>query len=118
MKLLMAQLNPTIGDLNGNTERILASLDMAREYGAEIVLFPEMAICGYPPEDLVWHKSFIDAMEAKLEVIAKASKGLFVTVGLVRKNRGQGEKALLNSAAIIEDGEVIGFQDKWLLPTY
>ncbi len=118
MRVLIAQLNPTIGDLEGNTRKVIETLDRARSKGVDIVLFPELTICGYPPEDLVLHSSFIDAMEKCLERVIHASYGLVVLVGLVRRNLHSGGKPLLNSAAIIEDGKLLGFQDKMLLPTY
>lgn len=118
MKLIMAQLNPTIGDLKGNTIKILETLDRARAEGGDLVVFPELSICGYPPEDLLYHDAFLDAMEEKLEEIVKASKGLMIFVGCARRNLGSGDKPLLNSAAVIHDGVLLGFQDKWLLPTY
>ncbi|MCB1084221.1 MAG: NAD+ synthase, partial [Simkania sp.] len=118
MKILVAQLNPTVGDLDKNTQKILDAMDHGRKVGAEIVLCPELSICGYPPEDLVYHRSFIDSMELHLERIAKASKGITVLVGLARRAVLEGEKHLHNSAAIISNGHILGFQDKWLLPTY
>ncbi|MCI5051988.1 MAG: NAD+ synthase [Simkaniaceae bacterium] len=118
MRILMAQLNPIIGDLDGNTRKIIETLDIARERRTQIVLFPELTICGYPPEDLVFHESFIDSIEQHLEQIIKASSGLGVFVGLPRRNFDKGEKHLLNSAAVIYDGNLLGFQDKWLLPNY
>jgi NAD+ synthase (glutamine-hydrolysing) len=118
MKILIAQRNPIIGDLDGNTAKILESMDHARKKKADIVLFGELMLCGYPPEDLVFHRSFIDSMMLHLERIVKASKGLTVIVGVIRRNLGEGEKHLLNSAAVIHDGHLLGFQDKWLLPTY
>lgn len=118
MRILVAQLNPIIGDLDGNTRKIIQTLDIARQKNTEVVLFPELTICGYPPEDLVLHPSFIDSMEQHLEQIIKQSQGLTVIVGLARRNCLKGEKPLFNSAAIIHDGELLGFQDKWLLPNY
>lgn len=118
MKILVAQRNPTVGDLDGNTRKVLESIEHARQRQADLVLFSELTICGYPPEDLVFHRTFIESMELHLERIVKASKGLAVMVGLVRRNTKEGEKHLLNSAAIIQDGKLLGFQDKWLLPTY
>ena len=118
MKILVAQRNPIIGDLDGNTAKILESMDHARKKRADIVLFGELMLCGYPPEDLVFHRSFIDSMMLHLERIVKASKGLTVIVGVIRRNLEEGEKHLLNSAAVIHDGHLLGFQDKWLLPTY
>jgi len=118
MRILVAQLNLIIGDLEGNTQKIIETLDRARTKEVDIVLFPELTISGYPPEDLLLHSSFLDSMEQYLEKIIRASSRLFVVVGVVRRNTGRGEKPLLNSAAVIEDGKLLGFQDKWLLPTY
>jgi NAD+ synthase (glutamine-hydrolysing) len=114
MKVLIAQLDPTIGDFDGNAKKILKVL----EEKADIILFPEMAICGYPPEDLVLHQDFVLASEKALEKIVAKSQGKMVVVGLVRRNLTKGEKPLFNSAAILQDGKVVGFYDKALLPTY
>ena len=118
MRVLIAQIDPTIGDFTGNAKKILDSLSKAREQRVDIVLFPETVICGYPPEDLVLHQNFVLACEKTLEEIAKKTTGLMVVVGLVRRNLAKSEKSLLNSAAILQDGHVVGFQDKTLLPTY
>ncbi len=118
MKVLMSQLNPTIGDIAGNTKKIIECLSSARDQGIDVVLFPELAICGYPPQDLLLRKGFVAAIKGALDQIIQASSGLFVVVGVIRKNPQPGEKPLLNSAAVIENGRLIGFQDKWLLPTY
>ncbi|MCP5492856.1 MAG: NAD+ synthase [Chlamydiales bacterium] len=118
MKVHLSQLNPVIGDLDGNTQKILNAIAKSRDEKADIVLFPELSICGYPPQDLVYHPAFIDAMEKHLQTIVQASKGLMVVVGLVRPNLGPGENGLSNSAAIAIDGKLIGFHDKWLLPNY
>ncbi len=118
MKILVAQRNPIVGDIDGNTAKILESMDQARQKGVDLVMFGELMLCGYPPEDLVYHNTFIDSMELHLERIMKASKGITAIVGLIRRNFEEGEKNLLNSAAVIHDGHLLGFQDKWLLPTY
>ncbi len=118
MKILVAQRNPIVGDIDGNTAKILESMDQAREKGVDLVMFGELMLCGYPPEDLVYHSTFIDSMELHLERIVKASKGITAIVGLIRRNIEEGEKHLLNSAAVVQDGHLLGFQDKWLLPTY
>ncbi|NGX50773.1 MAG: Glutamine-dependent NAD(+) synthetase [Chlamydiae bacterium] len=118
MKILIAQLNPIVGDIDGNTAKILEGIDHAREKGADLVIFPELSLCGYPPEDLVFHRSFIESMELHLERIINGSKGMSVVVGLVRRNFEEGEKPLFNSAAVIHDRHLLGFQDKQLLPTY
>ncbi len=118
MRIVVAQLNPVVGDLAGNTGKILQCLENARQKQANLVVFSELTICGYPPEDFVFHHAFLESMELHLERIIRASAGLGVIVGLVRKNEGTGEKHLLNSAAIIDNQKLVGFQDKWLLPTY
>lgn len=118
LRILIAQMNPTVGDLEGNTKKIITTLDHARAQGADLVVFPEMSICGYPPEDLLLHASFIDAVEHSLERVVRASARLMVVVGLVRRNPTLVEKLLFNSAAIIQDGKLLGYEDKCLLPTY
>ena len=118
MKVLIAQRNPVVGDLDGNRDKIFESIHHGREKGADIVLFSEMMLCGYPPEDLLFHRSFIDSMMFHLEHIVKASHGITVIIGMVRRNIEGGEKGLFNSAAVIHNGHLLGFQDKWLLPTY
>ncbi len=118
MRILVAQLNPTIGDIEGNGEKILHALDRAREEKVEVVLFSELVLSGYPPEDLLLHPAYIDAQEAYLDKIVKASSGMFVAFGMARHNRTKGEKIVFNSAAIMHDGKLLGFEDKILLPTY
>lgn len=116
MRILLAQINPTVGDLPGNTAKIVQCLTLARQRAAEVVLFPEMAVCGYPPEDLLLLPSFIQSAEESLVEIISHTKGLVALVGTVRQALGQ--KSLYNTAAIISDGKLLGFQDKLLLPTY
>ena len=118
MRVLAAQINPTIGDLEGNTRKIIDALRRAREKRIEIVLFPELTICGYFPDDLLLDRSFIDAISKKLDAIRPETKGLFAVVGLPRWNPSGNEKPLFNSAAIFADGKLLGFKDKTLLPTY
>ena len=111
-------MNPTIGALEENCKKIVRMIDQARQKGARIVLFPEMCVTGYPPEDLLLLPSFIDAVTESLKTIIAASRDITVIVGCVRDNPDGGEKRLYNSAALIEDGKLIGFQDKMLLPDY
>lgn len=118
MKVLVAQLNPIVGDLDGNTVKILESIEEGKKRGVDLVLFSEMALCGYPPEDLLLHDSFLDTVELHLERIVKRCQGISAVVGLVRRNLSSGEKGLFNSAAVISEGRLLGFQDKCLLPTY
>ena len=118
MKIIAAQINPTIGALKANTNKILHAIEQGRGQGADLILFPELAICGYPPQDLLFHQTFIDEMEMCLETILKASHGLTAVVGLARRNVARIEKNLFNSLAVLHDGKLLGFQDKWLLPMY
>ena len=118
MKIVVAQINPLIGDLEGNTQKILQFIDRARASSPDIILFSELTICGYAPSDLLHHNEFIDAMQGCLTRIVKASANVTVIVGLVRFNHAKGGKPLFNSAAIVCDGQILGYYDKQLLPTY
>jgi NAD+ synthase (glutamine-hydrolysing) len=118
MRVLVAQLNPVIGAIQKNVEKIIASLKSARKKKADIVLFSELTICGYPPEDLLLHQEFLEAVEAGLQTIIPQTNGLMVVVGTIRKSDHIQEKSLFNSAAIIQDKKLVGFYDKCLLPTY
>lgn len=118
MKILLAQINPTVGDIEGNCEKILAGIEHARKKSADLVLFPELALSGYPPEDFLLMAHFAEAIEKDLQKIIRASVGISVIVGVPRFNPKGGEKHLCNAAAIIHDQKLLGFQDKSLLPTY
>lgn len=118
MKILAAQINPTVGDLNGNADLIIQSIRAGEAKGADIVLFPELSLTGYPPDDLLLLPQFIAAVAQKLEQIIAACQGITAVVGLARCNPHLLEKKLYNSAAIIQNGKLLGFADKILLPTY
>lgn len=118
MRIQATQINPTVGDIEGNVRKVLAGLERAKAHGADIVLFPEMALLGYPPEDLLLDTTLLHLLEKKLLEIAPATEGLFVAVGLPRKVPKRAEKPLYNSAAIFIDGMLVGFKDKSLLPEY
>ena len=81
MRLALAQINSVVGDLEGNRDRVLARLDEAKEAGADLVLFPELVVTGYPPEDLLLRPSFVRAAERTLGEIAVATRGLVALVG-------------------------------------
>jgi NAD+ synthase (glutamine-hydrolysing) len=118
MKILLAQLNYIVGDLKGNTEKILSTLQHARKENVDLVVFSELAICGYPPEDLLLEEGFIEAVDQCLKKIIQASEDLTVIIGMPRENpSGQG-KPFHNSAAIVQGGHLLGYYDKSLLPTY
>lgn len=118
MRVFAAQINPTIGDLEGNCRKVLSAIERAKHRKADIVLFPELTLSGYFPDDLLLDDSFIDACAAKLEEIGPATGGLFVCIGLPRRNPERKEKSLYNSVAVFSDGKLLGFKNKTLLPTY
>jgi NAD+ synthase (glutamine-hydrolysing) len=113
MRLALAQINTTVGDLDGNRERILAGLSEAKDSGADLVLFPELAITGYPPEDLLLRPSFIHAAEASLALIAREARGIVVFVGTPHFDRD-----LYNACAVCAGGEVKAIYRKRFLPNY
>lgn len=117
MRVYIAQLNPIIGDLIGNTNKILEALDDARKKNADLVVTPELAITGYPPEDFLMMPHFMQEVERQFSRIIQATSGISIILGLPRPHAGDG-KPLCNSAAIITDGKVLGYQNKALLPTY
>jgi len=118
MRIVLAQLNPIIGDIKGNLAKIIKAIDEARAIKAEIILFSELVLCGYPAEDLLHIPDFITENEIALEAIVQATKGITVVVGTIRRNRNEHGKRLYNSAAVIFDQKLMGYQDKILLPTY
>jgi NAD+ synthase (glutamine-hydrolysing) len=114
MRLALAQIDTTVGDLDGNRELILSRLEEARGAGADIVLFPELAITGYPPEDLLLRPSFIRAAERSLAQVAKeAHGGIAAFVGVPHLDRD-----LYNACAVCAGGEVKAIYRKRFLPNY
>jgi len=118
MRVLLAQINPTIGDLQGNIDLICKGIADGKEQGAELIVFPEMALVGYPPEDFLLLPQFILDAESALEKIIPLTLGVSVIIGTIRRHSAKGEKSICNSAAILSNGLLLGFQDKMLLPTY
>lgn len=118
MRIALAQMNATVGSLDANIAKILKYIAEAKEQQAEMVVFPELCLCGYPPEDLLLLPRFIQAVNEGLKRVIEASQGIYVLLGTVRENPTLEEKNLYNTAAIIYDRNLIGFQDKTLLPTY
>ena len=113
MRLALAQINAVVGDLDGNRERILAALADAREERADIVLLPELAVTGYPPEDLLLRPAFVRAAEESLRAIAAETKGLTALVGTPWFDRD-----LFNACAVCSDGELKALYRKRFLPNY
>ena len=113
LRIALAQLNPKVGDLDGNVAKIVAAYDQAETAGCDIVAFPELAITGYPPEDLVLKSGFVaDNLEALAKVAAHTGRCAAV-VGYVAADRD-----IYNAAAMCANGEVLGTYRKRLLPNY
>ena len=115
LKIALAQINPTVGDLTGNTRKILAYALQAQKRGADLVIFPELALCGYPPEDLLLKKHFVADNSKSLHALAGKIHGVVVITGFVDSDR-QGK--IYNAAAVIADGGVQQVYHKQELPNY
>ena len=113
MRLALAQINTTVGDLDGNRARILEAIDEAQRAGADLVLLPELAVTGYPPEDLLLRPGFLRAAEQSLEEIARATRDVVALVGVPHLDRD-----LYNACAVCADGEVKALYRKRFLPNY
>lgn len=113
VRLALAQVNPTVGDLAGNVKKITGWIEEAKVRGADIVIFPELVICGYPPEDLLLKPSFIRACREGLEKVASACQGIIAIVGFP-----EGADDLYNSAALICESKVVTTYRKMYLPNY
>jgi NAD+ synthase (glutamine-hydrolysing) len=113
MRLALAQIDPVVGDLEGNRELILARMKEARAAGADLVVFPELAVTGYPPEDLLLRPGFVRAARASLEQIAAGTREIVALVGVPLL-----EGELYNACAICVDGAVTGWAKKRHLPNY
>ncbi len=118
MKIALAQLNYHIGNFDFNSQKIIASIDKAKNSGVDIVVFAELAICGYPPRDFLEFDEFITLCETAAQQIAKHCIGIAAIVGLPIKNEVLEGKDLYNAAYFIADGEVQAITKKALLPTY
>src|SRR5438067_12459300 len=113
MRLALAQLNTVVGDLDGNRDLILARLREARDAGADLVLFPELAVTGYPPEDLLLRPGFVRAAARSLEQIAAEATGIVALVGFPSYDAD-----LHNACAVCADGRVQAVYRKRFLPNY
>ncbi|MGA8111909.1 MAG: NAD+ synthase [Acidobacteriaceae bacterium] len=120
MKIALAQIDPTVGDFSGNIAKILEFTRRAQQGGAEMVLFPELAVCGYPPADLLEKPAFVRRSGEGLEEIARATAGsdIAVVTGYVTAAEHGAGKHVRNSAALVRHGHVEFVQSKMLLPFY
>ena len=118
MKIALAQLNYIIGDFNFNTKKIISAIQEAKSRGADLVVFAELSVCGYPPRDFLEFSEFIEACEISARQIAAECNGIACIIGLPTTNPKVQGKNLFNSAYFIEKGKVKAVVNKALLPNY
>ena len=118
MKVTIGQINTINGDFEGNTAKILNAIEIAKKDGSDLVVLPEVATHGYTSQDWFLDRDIIETADEHLQKIIEATKGITAIVGTVRKNVETDGRRLFNSAAVMHDGELIGFADKSLLPEY
>ena len=114
LRIALAQINPTVGDLDGNTRLILGAMENAAQAGADVVAFPELAVTGYPPEDLLFKRQFLDETDRHLAQIAAAAGDTMAVVGAPRRADGN----LYNTAAVVHRGKLVTAYRKVFLPNY
>jgi len=118
MRIALAQLNYHIGNFESNTKKIIDHITAAKDQGADLVVFAELAVCGYPPRDFLEFEEFITLCDQAVKEIAAHSKGIACIVGSPVKNDAVAGKDLYNAAYFIEDGEIKSIVKKALLPNY
>ena len=118
MKIALAQINPTVGDFRKNTEKICSFIDRAKNQGADLVVFPELSVTGYPPKDFLDIPAFIDENLKYLDKIARSVSGISAIVGFVDRNKRPQGKLVHNAAVFIQDQKIVSVHHKSLLPTY
>jgi len=118
MVIALAQQNYHIGNFEANIKKILGAINEAKNAGAELVVFSELSICGYPPRDYLEFSDFLEKCDAALELVKNNSLGIGVIVGAPAKNTHQSGKDLFNAAWFFDEGKQIGIAYKTLLPTY
>jgi NAD+ synthetase len=118
MRIALAQINPTVGDVVGNAERIQLDIERAKQAGADLVVFPELAVVGYPPKDLLLKPAVIDRAAEAITTLAEACRGVAAIIGYPARSAKQRGPALHNAAAVCAEGQVQAVHHKSLLPTY
>jgi|TARA_B110000467_G_scaffold157529_1_gene172414 NAD+ synthetase len=118
MKIAIAQINTTIGDFDGNADKIVDAWRRADEAGAAMVVLPELALCGYPPRDLLAKPSFLRQNQEALESLTKRGGKAVAVMGYASTNETDSGRPAQNSAAVLQDGRVSAIRHKTLLPTY
>lgn len=118
MKIAIAQINTQIGHFSANVEKILHEIENAKKKKADLIVFPELTLTGYPPKDLLDKPSFIEKNIQALQQVAKKARGIACIVGFVEPNQEEMGKALFNAAAFLKEGKIQKIVRKRLLPTY
>jgi NAD+ synthase (glutamine-hydrolysing) len=118
MKIAMAQINTTVGDVCGNRDRVLRETENARLLGADLVVFPELCLTGYPPRDLLGIHGFVDSNLQALQQIGARTDSMGVVLGFVDRNTGGEGREFFNAAALLAEGRIQAVVHKTLLPTY
>lgn len=118
MKIALSQQNYHIGNFEENTRRIVEDIDRAVNEGAELVVFSELCVCGYPPRDFLEFNDFINKCYKAVDSIRQKTNNIGVIVGSPLRNPSPGGKDLFNAAVFLYKNEIIGFAHKTLLPTY
>jgi len=118
MKLVLAQLNPTIGDFDGNVRRLLDVYEEAAAAGADLVVSSELYVTGYPPRDLLYDRGFLAGNRAALDRLAAATGRTALLVGFVDESATRPGRGLANAAALLQNGRIVAVRHKTLLPTY
>ncbi len=118
VKIALGQINTTVGDFSGNCSKMVEAARRAQAAGAGLVMFPELSVCGYPPLDLVENPAFVRRNQEAAQQIADETHDIAVICGLVTPAKAETGKKVMNSAALLKDGQVAFVQSKMLLPTY
>jgi NAD+ synthase (glutamine-hydrolysing) len=118
VKIALGQINPTIGDFSGNSKKIIDFSRRAHASGAELAMFPELSVCGYPPRDLLEKPAFVARCQQAVKEIAAAVPEITIICGFVSPAAVETGKSVMNSAAVLRDGKIQFVQSKILLPTY
>lgn len=118
MKVALAQINPTVGDIAGNAALIRRDIERATSQGASLVVFPELSVAGYPPRDLLWRRAFVERNVEALTSLSALCTGITAIIGYVRPDESGRGTGLFNSAAVCRDGKIHCQYNKSLLPIY
>jgi NAD+ synthetase len=118
MRIALAQINPTVGDIGGNCRKAVEFLERAKTQGAELIVFPELSVIGYPPKDLLLKPQFIEDNLRGVQWIAEHVKGIDAVVGYAERNADPVGRPLRNAVALLREGKAVSRHFKTLLPTY